>query len=96
MEMKYQIPPSSATLTLPKPKSDVSSSAAPATTTTMSAVLAGLCGLCCGPICDRYIMRVVDTYYHERCLQCTSCSIRLMHSCFTRNGKLYCRIDYER
>lgn len=67
-----------------------------ATTASMSAVLAALCGGCCGPICDRYIMRVVDTYYHEGCLQCTSCSTRLMHSCFARNGKLYCRIDYER
>lgn len=66
------------------------------TTASMSAVLAALCGACCGPICDRYIMRVVDTYYHEGCLQCTSCSVRLMHSCFARNGKLYCRIDYER
>lgn len=55
-----------------------------------------LCGACCGPICDQYIMRVVDTFYHERCLQCFSCSMHLMHSCFARNGKLYCRIDYER
>lgn len=57
---------------------------------------ATLCGLCFEPIYDQYIMRVVDTYYHERCLQCCSCSKRLMHSCFARNGKLYCRIDYER
>uniref|UniRef100_A0AAG5D506 Uncharacterized protein n=1 Tax=Anopheles atroparvus TaxID=41427 RepID=A0AAG5D506_ANOAO len=55
-----------------------------------------LCGQCCSPICDRYIMKVVDSTYHERCLQCTSCSIRLMHSCFMRDGKLYCRFDYER
>ncbi|XP_052859733.1 uncharacterized protein LOC128266983 [Anopheles cruzii] len=55
-----------------------------------------LCGQCCSPICDRYIMKVVDITYHERCLQCTSCSIRLMHSCFMRDGKLYCRFDYER
>ncbi|XP_035791187.1 uncharacterized protein LOC118466244 isoform X1 [Anopheles albimanus] len=61
-------------------------------------LLAGssLCGQCCSPICDRYIMKVVDSTYHERCLQCTSCSIRLMHSCFMRDGKLYCRFDYER
>ncbi|XP_055603281.1 LIM/homeobox protein LMX-1.2 isoform X2 [Uranotaenia lowii] len=57
---------------------------------------AALCGQCCSPICDRYIMKVVDISYHERCLQCTSCSIRLMHSCFMRDGKLYCRFDYER
>ncbi|KAL1402581.1 hypothetical protein pipiens_006029 [Culex pipiens pipiens] len=55
-----------------------------------------LCGQCCSPICDRYIMKVVDISYHENCLQCTSCAIRLMHSCFMRDGKLYCRFDYER
>ncbi|XP_058459763.1 LIM/homeobox protein lim-6 [Malaya genurostris] len=70
------------------------------TTTTTSVGSANtvptLCGQCCNPICDRYIMKVVDISYHERCLQCTSCSIRLMHSCFMRDGKLYCRFDYER
>lgn len=68
----------------------------PPPTTTSAAVLAALCGSCCGPISDRYIMRVVDAFYHENCLQCTSCSVHLMHSCFARNGKLYCRVDYER
>ncbi|KAL9909383.1 uncharacterized protein ACN427_004593 [Glossina fuscipes fuscipes] len=54
------------------------------------------CGYCCQPICDRYIMRVVDTSFHENCLKCATCSLHLVHSCFSRNGKLYCRIDYER
>ena len=55
-----------------------------------------VCGACQHQICDRYILKVADTSYHERCLQCTSCSIRLMNSCFTRDAKLYCRFDYER
>ncbi|GAB0092545.1 uncharacterized protein DMENIID0001_075470 [Sergentomyia squamirostris] len=55
-----------------------------------------LCGLCYRPICDRYIMQVVEMTYHEACLNCTSCSGRLAESCFSRDGKLYCRIDYER
>lgn len=68
-----------------------------ANTLTTSTRITALCAACCRPICDRYIMRVADEYYHEnRCLKCTSCSIPLTHSCFTRNGKLYCRIDYER
>ncbi|XP_075161103.1 uncharacterized protein LOC142233927 [Haematobia irritans] len=54
------------------------------------------CGYCCQPICDRYIMRVVDTSFHESCLKCATCSLHLVHSCFSREGKLYCRIDYER
>lgn len=55
-----------------------------------------ICGSCCQPICDRYIMKVVDTPYHERCLQCVSCCCDLVHSCFVKDAKLYCRIDYER
>ncbi|XP_055625193.1 LIM homeobox transcription factor 1-beta isoform X2 [Toxorhynchites rutilus septentrionalis] len=71
---------------------------APASMMTTGSVntVATLCGQCCSPICDRYIMKVVDIPYHERCLQCNSCAIRLMHSCFMRDGKLYCRFDYER
>jgi LIM homeobox transcription factor 1 len=41
-------------------------------------------------------MRVVDVSYHERCLQCCVCGARLAHTCFTRDSKLYCRLDYDR
>ncbi|XP_036344616.1 Wilms tumor protein 1-interacting protein homolog, partial [Rhagoletis pomonella] len=54
------------------------------------------CAYCCQPICDRYIMRVVDTSFHEGCLKCATCALHLLHSCYARDGKLYCRIDYER
>ncbi|XP_017043501.2 LIM homeobox transcription factor 1-beta isoform X1 [Drosophila ficusphila] len=54
------------------------------------------CAHCCQPICDRYIMRVVEHSFHEGCLKCTACSLHLVHSCYAREGKLYCRIDYER
>lgn len=55
-----------------------------------------VCGVCGRPICDRYIMRVVDVSYHERCLLCCVCGSRLAHTCFTRDSKLYCRLDYDR
>ncbi|XP_059619186.1 LIM homeobox transcription factor 1-beta [Phlebotomus argentipes] len=55
-----------------------------------------LCGMCCRPICDRYIMQVAEMTCHESCLCCSSCSGRLRDSCFSRDGKLFCRIDYER
>lgn len=55
-----------------------------------------ICGACCGTICDRYIMRVADISYHERCLLCSICGIRLSHTCFTKDSKLYCRLDYDR
>lgn len=54
------------------------------------------CAHCCQPICDRYIMRVVENSFHEGCLKCTACSLHLVHSCYAREGKLYCRLDYER
>ncbi|KAL7732445.1 hypothetical protein ACLKA6_004410 [Drosophila palustris] len=54
------------------------------------------CAYCCQPICDRYIMRVVDNCFHEGCLKCTVCSMHLVNSCYARDGKLYCRTDYER
>lgn len=81
----------------------------PITTTTSSSVILSngsssissitpttLCGACCRPILDRYIMKIVDIAYHENCLQCNSCAIPLINSCFLRDGKIYCRIDYER
>lgn len=67
----------------------------PASTSTGSASTIS-CGSCLQPICDRYIMKVVDTPYHERCLQCVSCCCSLMNTCYQRDNKLYCRIDYER
>lgn len=56
-----------------------------------------LCGECGLPISsDRYIMKVNDISYHERCVNCSVCNGNLLHSCFYRDGKLYCRLDYER
>ncbi|KAL5293501.1 hypothetical protein ACFFRR_011924 [Megaselia abdita] len=66
------------------------------TPTTLQQQQTSHCGYCCQPISDRYIMRVVDTSYHEGCLKCSSCASHLVHSCFQREGKLFCRIDYER
>ncbi|XP_055845557.1 LIM homeobox transcription factor 1-beta isoform X2 [Episyrphus balteatus] len=74
----------------------VSAAASVTATSTLGSSVSLQCGYCCQQICDRYIMRVVDTSYHEGCLKCTTCSIHLVHSCFIRDGKLYCRIDYER
>lgn len=74
---------------------DTHKSAANAASTGSSSLTVS-CGLCMQPICDRYIMKVVDTPYHERCLQCASCCCNLMNTCYQRDNKLYCRIDYER
>ncbi|EFX84039.1 hypothetical protein DAPPUDRAFT_24627, partial [Daphnia pulex] len=51
------------------------------------------CGL---GIADRYVMRVADGSWHEDCLVCCICHAPLVHSCFTRSGRVYCRQDYDR
>lgn len=58
--------------------------------------IASCCGACARPIGDRYLLRVGDVSYHERCLACSACGSPLQHTCYTRHAKLYCRIDYDR
>ncbi|XP_046672083.1 LIM homeobox transcription factor 1-alpha isoform X2 [Homalodisca vitripennis] len=65
-------------------------------TSDIKPVTGPVCGVCCCTICDRYVMRVMDNLYHERCLICCVCGVRLAHTCFTRDAKLYCRLDYDR
>uniref|UniRef100_A0A146LC18 LIM homeobox transcription factor 1-beta n=1 Tax=Lygus hesperus TaxID=30085 RepID=A0A146LC18_LYGHE len=55
-----------------------------------------MCRACNIVISDRYIMRVGEGSYHERCLMCSVCRASLSHTCFTRDSKLFCRLDYER
>lgn len=66
------------------------------TPTTNASLTNVICGVCMQPICDRYIMKVVETAYHERCLQCISCCGNLINTCYQRDNKLFCRKDYER
>ncbi|KAL1518318.1 hypothetical protein ABEB36_001959 [Hypothenemus hampei] len=56
----------------------------------------GICGMCCRPIIDRFLLRIMDVSYHEHCVQCCACGDRLHHTCFVRDSKLYCRLDYDR
>ncbi|XP_073838201.1 uncharacterized protein [Musca autumnalis] len=83
-------------VSIPLLSSNTSSATASCSTPNSNSLSPLACGYCCQPICDRYIMRVVDTSFHESCLKCATCSLHLVHSCYSREGKLYCRIDYER
>lgn len=59
----------------------------------------GGCEVCegCGhKIHDRFLMRVADASWHEHCLACCECGVLLSHSCYCRNSKLYCKVDYDR
>lgn len=55
-----------------------------------------LCEGCGLKIQDRFLMRVVDTIWHEACLICSICNMPLNQSCYSRNSKLFCKNDYYR
>ncbi|XP_050424925.1 LIM homeobox transcription factor 1-beta-like isoform X2 [Adelges cooleyi] len=64
--------------------------------TSSAATVSTVCAECECAITDRYIMRVSGRSYHERCLKCSACALKLDRSCFVWNAKLYCRPDYEK
>ena len=66
------------------------------TSTGNSNTNAVVCGTCLQPICDRYILKVADSSYHEKCLQCNSCYCTLTNTCYQRDNQLFCKKDYER
>ncbi|XP_076873493.1 LIM homeobox transcription factor 1-alpha [Brachyhypopomus gauderio] len=55
-----------------------------------------VCEGCHRPIRDRYLFRVQDGLWHERCASCSACRQPLQNTCFLRGNKLYCRRDYEK
>ncbi|KAK7150882.1 hypothetical protein R3I93_011976 [Phoxinus phoxinus] len=55
-----------------------------------------LCEGCNELIRDRYLLRVQDGLWHERCLHCASCREPLKDTCFLRNKTLYCKRDYQK
>ncbi|XP_048351778.1 LIM homeobox transcription factor 1-alpha isoform X1 [Sphaerodactylus townsendi] len=55
-----------------------------------------VCQGCRGVIAERFLLRLNDGLWHERCVRCASCQERLERSCFYREKKLYCRPDYEK
>ncbi|XP_030626722.1 LIM homeobox transcription factor 1-alpha [Chanos chanos] len=55
-----------------------------------------VCEGCHRFIHDRYLLRVQDGLWHERCMQCATCKEPLKNTCFLRDKKLYCKRDYKR
>uniref|UniRef100_A0AAY5EIA9 LIM homeobox transcription factor 1, alpha n=1 Tax=Electrophorus electricus TaxID=8005 RepID=A0AAY5EIA9_ELEEL len=55
-----------------------------------------VCEECQRPIRDRYLLRVQDGLWHERCVSCAECQQPLQNTCFLRGKKLYCKRDYEK
>ena len=54
------------------------------------------CASCHLAIDDRYIFNLMNTYWHEDCLQCSQCGQLLHQTCFYKNGQLFCKSDYLR
>jgi hypothetical protein len=52
------------------------------------------CASCHLAIDDRYIFNLMNTYWHEECLQCSQCGQLLNQTCFFKNGLLFCKGDY--
>lgn len=55
-----------------------------------------LCEGCGHKIQDRYLKKVGDASWHENCVACSICGTLLSDSCYSRNNKLYCKMDYDR
>lgn len=54
------------------------------------------CAGCQRSIEDRFLLRVMDNSWHETCLQCNICLKPLTRSCFVKDRKLFCKLDYDR
>ena len=54
------------------------------------------CEGCCEAIYDRFVMRVGNLSWHEDCLFCSDCHTQLINSCYFKESRLLCRMDYEK
>ncbi|KAG5850571.1 hypothetical protein ANANG_G00083880 [Anguilla anguilla] len=53
-----------------------------------------VCEGCHRLIRDKYLLRVNDGFWHERCVHCAACREPLQNTCFLKEKKLYCKRDY--
>ncbi|KAK0146474.1 LIM homeobox transcription factor 1-beta [Merluccius polli] len=53
------------------------------------------CAGCSRGISERFLLRVAGASWHERCLRCAVCRRPLSNTCYCRDTKLYCKVDYQ-
>uniref|UniRef100_A0A8C5FUX3 LIM homeobox transcription factor 1, beta a n=1 Tax=Gadus morhua TaxID=8049 RepID=A0A8C5FUX3_GADMO len=53
------------------------------------------CAGCHRSISERFLMRVDGASWHEQCLQCAVCRRPLNNTCYFKDTKLYCKVDYQ-
>ncbi|XP_053470835.1 LIM homeobox transcription factor 1-alpha [Ictalurus furcatus] len=64
-------------------------------TTLLEGACRPVCEGCHRLIAERYLLRVHDSLWHERCVKCAACAEPLKSTCFLRDSKIYCRRDYQ-
>ena len=57
-----------------------------------------ICAGCNQKIVDRYYLETVDRRWHINCLLCYQCRMPLNGeaTCFSRDGNIYCKKDYQK
>ena len=55
-----------------------------------------ICSSCQNPILDEFLSSVSNQWWHESCLKCAECEIQLSETCYSREGRTYCREDFYR
>ncbi|XP_062515053.1 LIM/homeobox protein Awh-like [Corticium candelabrum] len=55
-----------------------------------------VCASCGEFIPDRYLLKMDERFWHEKCLRCSACHVNLSDetSCFVKQDRIYCRLDY--
>jgi LIM homeobox transcription factor 1 len=53
-----------------------------------------ICTGCSRPIDEQFLLCVMGTCWHERCLVCAECREPLAATCYHKEGKIYCKRDY--
>ena len=55
-----------------------------------------ICAGCGKPILDEFLSSVLNQWWHESCLKCAECGVQLAETCYSRDGKTFCREDFYR
>uniref|UniRef100_A0A183SKC3 LIM domain protein n=1 Tax=Schistocephalus solidus TaxID=70667 RepID=A0A183SKC3_SCHSO len=62
----------------------------------LSLFLVPTCSRCGDKVNERTLIRVLDQFWHARCMYCPDCGISLGSKCFFRDGEVYCKEDFFR
>ena len=55
-----------------------------------------VCAACSLPILDKYLSKVLNKTWHNECVRCSECQKPMNDKCFSKNGVIYCKEDFDR